>query len=1513
MYFSGGRLDTAPQCMKVTIGKGNINPTVSIDGWTYGEEPKAPTVTGNTGNGAVTYEYKAQGADDSTYATTVPTTPGTYTVRATIADSTTHYGGITPAVDFTIAKATTPDQDVRVVGVMSTNDTTQAWETSVRQSLAGMMPANAGALSYQKGGAPKYKVGESVQDLPEGFTLNYEVNSTSGVVNATLQVTQEAAEAIEQVGEIILPVKVTSAHYNDATINVVLMPTARTEMTVAISGVPETVTYGGADFMLTATVTNKETGAVVSTDNGDWYWYSSDPGVLEVPEVKDGYKASSAMPVKVKGSGSATIMAWYEPSDSAQPYIGAAVTGSITVNKAKITPSVSLADWTYGSKPSTPVVNGNPGNGTPTYEYKAAGAADSTYTAAVPTLAGGYTVRATVPETANYKGANCTADFAIAKKRITATVTALDKTYDGTTDATAIATVEKSDLVESDIDSSALVEDGKVAISGVTCTFENKNAGENKAVFFKYDNVTSPVANAECYEVTIAATPAAAITPRAVNVGAADKSSSYGQAIAELTYGLYGSNGLVEGDTLETLGVTASTKATSTSNVGYYPIKLSGGTSNGNYKVTFGGDATYTITKVDPVVTAPAATNPTYSGSPQALVTAGTVEGGEIQYSLDGKTFSANMPVGTDAGEYAVWYKVVGDANHNDTEAQQLASTIAKATVPPQAVRVVERAQSVDSPSAHWEASFEQSLAGMMPGGTGALTYKAGTPRYKNGETTLPDGVTSFTSGVDSNGMVTAKLEIPSSAEGIPANAQEITVPVTVKSEKNYEDAVINVVMVPTRKQEMTVNISGVPDDRIKTFGDGPFILTATVTDADGKEVETNDGDWYWYSSDPNVLEVASLQGSNEMSVTVKKPGSAQIMAWYEPSGSNTIGAAVTDSITVDKAAIEPSVTLEGWTYGGGAKTPKLTDGSNPGGGAVAYSYSGTTAGGTAFGPSTTPPTQAGNYTVTATVSETANYKGATCTAGFTIAKKEITATVTAEDKTYDGTTDATVSATVDANDLAPSDLDKDTVEGGKVTISGLRGTFENASVGADKAVALDYDGAVSSIVDPANYDVTIPSVSIEATITPRPVSVRADDKSSRYGQDIVPLTYSLYDSTELAKGDTLDSLGIDASTTATKGSAVGEYPITLTGGEGNPNYKVTLDEDATYTITKADSAVTAPAATNPTYSGEAQELVTVGSAEGGTMEYSLDGKTFTEGIPTGTDAGEYAVWYRVVGDGNHADAEPQQVAAAIAPADISQAEVTLAQTSYDHDGKAKEPAVTSVVLDGKTLAEGTDYDVSYAGNVEAGTATVTVTGKGNYAGTASAQFTIANPKPITIDPDPEYHAVSGGGSDWYKGSADGLAFTFKRSANDAATFSHFTGIRVDGADVAKGDYDAVAGSVVVTLKPAFLEALAAGEHTIVALFDDAGPAEAKFTVEAAAAPTPGGNGNAADKGNAAATPAAAAKATQAAASTAAAKGSAPAKTGDALPPAVPIAIGVVAVAAVVAIALALRARRRSR
>ncbi|MBR4513879.1 MAG: hypothetical protein IKO61_03210 [Lachnospiraceae bacterium] len=71
----------------------------------------------------------------------------------------------------------------------------------------------------------------------------------------------------------------------------------------------------------------------------------------------------------------------------------------------------------------------------------------------------------------------------------------------------------------------------------------------------------------------------------------------------------------------------------------------------------------------------------------------------------------------------------------------------------------------------------------------------------------------------------------------------------------------------------------------------------------------------------------------------------------------------------------------------------------------------------------------------------------------------------------------------------------------------------------------------------------------------------------------------------------------------------------------------------------------------------------------------------------------------------------------------IEKATVSGLKTSA-YTGKAITPAVT-VKLDGKTLKKGTDYDVTYANNTKAGTATVTITGKGDYSGTITKKFLI--------------------------------------------------------------------------------------------------------------------------------------------------------------------------------------------
>ena len=65
------------------------------------------------------------------------------------------------------------------------------------------------------------------------------------------------------------------------------------------------------------------------------------------------------------------------------------------------------------------------------------------------------------------------------------------------------------------------------------------------------------------------------------------------------------------------------------------------------------------------------------------------------------------------------------------------------------------------------------------------------------------------------------------------------------------------------------------------------------------------------------------------------------------------------------------------------------------------------------------------------------------------------------------------------------------------------------------------------------------------------------------------------------------------------------------------------------------------------------------------------------------------------------------------------------------YTGSAIEPDVT--VKDGKTPLYPEDYEVTYSNNVNVGTATVTITGKGDYSGETAATFTII-PKAVTND-----------------------------------------------------------------------------------------------------------------------------------------------------------------------------------
>ena len=131
-----------------------------------------------------------------------------------------------------------------------------------------------------------------------------------------------------------------------------------------------------------------------------------------------------------------------------------------------------------------------------------------------------------------------------------------------------------------------------------------------------------------------------------------------------------------------------------------------------------------------------------------------------------------------------------------------------------------------------------------------------------------------------------------------------------------------------------------------------------------------------------------------------------------------------------------------------------------------------------------------------------------------------------------------------------------------------------------------------------------------------------------------------------------------------------------------------------TVKVNKATPTFTAPTAQeNLTYTGQEQALIIAGMTDHGTIKYSLtENGTYSQDIPTGTDAGAYTVWYRVIGDANHNDTAPASVAVSIGKKPLTITGVTAASKPYDG---TKNAGITSVTFDNVTLTRDTDYTVT--------------------------------------------------------------------------------------------------------------------------------------------------------------------------------------------------------------------------
>lgn len=227
--------------------------------------------------------------------------------------------------------------------------------------------------------------------------------------------------------------------------------------------------------------------------------------------------------------------------------------------------------------------------------------------------------------------------------------------------------------------------------------------------------------------------------------------------------------------------------------------------------------------------------------------------------------------------------------------------------------------------------------------------------------------------------------------------------------------------------------------------------------------------------------------------------------------------------------------------------------------------------------------------------------------------------------------------------------------------------------------------------------------------------------------------------------GMTLNA-GTDYIASWENNTGAGTAKLTITATTRNNNYTGSASKN--FTIQKANVNVTATPTvkTDLVYTSQPLALLNAGTVEGGTMQYSLDGTEYAATVSTGTDAGEYTVYYKVVGDDNHNDVDAKTLTVTIEKAALTT--MTLSENTFTYD-KDEQTAQVASVSAGTINVAADNFEVTGNKQTNVGTYTATVTAKSdskNFKGSATAEWSIleANAQIFTLELDPGSFVFTG-------------------------------------------------------------------------------------------------------------------------------------------------------------------------
>ena len=519
-----------------------------------------------------------------------------------------------------------------------------------------------------------------------------------------------------------------------------------------------------------------------------------------------------------------------------------------------------------------------------------------------------------------------------------------------------------------------------------------------------------------------------------------------------------------------------------------------------------------------------------------------------------------------------------------------------------------------------------------------SLEYGQAVPDFKTMVTVTPETLTGFDFGAD-DWYYTATSDYTAST-----TVGAVSVFVTVKiKDPNYvvqagNESFTLKIEVTKATIELVVSIDGgayTGKAKVAQVTGQPEGVEPTVTYYSVNEAETGDARYTPLDSAP--------VNAGKYAVRVKVSGAAN----YNDYDSGYI------PYTIAKAAVSFTVSIDDWTYGDAHATPSI-NGLDPDvediRSAIKYSYNGTTYGGSPY-ESGEIPSQAGNYTVTATYRESKNYKSRTSEAEFTIdrAVPELTLTVN-ESLTYKADYQ-TVTYTLSEHE------ESDTVSEFKITDAEGK-PVENGRI-RDAGVYT----ATATVSNTANYN----ELKVSAKFTVKQKELQISNKyakgtqfefgSLRKNNHSSPTNYlgiveGIYDADNY-EGNSVYKLALDVSDSdfAEDYLIVKQegYTLTVTVTDGNYTFAGGSSPTVTVEVTKAENGFTGAYSRDswdyydvPSADDEVLPVPTFGKNDVKTAYYTDSGYSvpYEGNLDYSTPAGTYYVKIYVEGTVNYSYAE---------------------------------------------------------------------------------------------------------------------------------------------------------------------------------------------------------------------------------------------------------------------------------